>query len=90
MVHVWIYAGSRPFGFCVFGSGTISEDHVRKQIALLVDGDIEEGNESVTRTWLARHTVRTLLVDVPALLCFAEVLLCASGSSEPRGTAVFT
>lgn len=33
---------------------------------------IEEGNEAALRTWLGWHTVRTLLVDIPALWCFAE------------------
>jgi hypothetical protein len=35
-------------------------------------GRIEEGNERALRTWLGWHTVRTLLVDIPALWCFAE------------------
>jgi hypothetical protein len=34
--------------------------------------EMEEDNESALRTWLGWHTVRTLLVDVPALWCFAE------------------
>ena len=34
--------------------------------------EIEEENETALRTWLGWHTVRTLLVDVPALWCFAE------------------
>lgn len=33
---------------------------------------IEEGNEDALKTWLGWHTVRTLLVDIPALWCFAE------------------
>jgi hypothetical protein len=33
---------------------------------------IEEDNEGALRTWLTWHTVRTLLVDIPALWCFAE------------------
>lgn len=36
------------------------------------DREIEEVNESALRAWLNWHTVRTLLVDVPALWCFAE------------------
>ena len=33
---------------------------------------IEDGNESALKTWLGWHTARTLLVDIPALWCFAE------------------
>lgn len=33
---------------------------------------IEEANEGALRTWLGWHTARTLLVDIPALWCFAE------------------
>lgn len=33
---------------------------------------IEQSNEDALRTWLAWHTVRTVLVDIPALWCFAE------------------
>jgi hypothetical protein len=33
---------------------------------------IEEGNEGAMRTWLGWHTVRTLLIDIPALWCFSE------------------
>jgi hypothetical protein len=36
------------------------------------DREIEEVNENALRAWLNWHTVRTLLVDVPALWCFAE------------------
>jgi len=32
----------------------------------------EEKNREEMKTWLAIHTVRTLLVDLPALWCFAE------------------
>jgi hypothetical protein len=34
--------------------------------------EIEEVNEGALRTWLGWHTVRTVLVDIPALWCFAE------------------
>jgi len=33
---------------------------------------VEETNEGALRTWLGWHTLRTLLVDIPALWCFAE------------------
>lgn len=33
---------------------------------------LEAGNEGALRTWLGWHTARTLLVDIPALWCFAE------------------
>ena len=33
---------------------------------------IEERNEGAMKTWLWWHTVRTLLLDIPALWCFAE------------------
>lgn len=36
------------------------------------DREIKEVNENALRAWLNWHTVRTLLVDVPALWCFAE------------------
>ncbi|KAK4636190.1 hypothetical protein CLAFUW4_01282 [Fulvia fulva] len=32
----------------------------------------EENNKENMKTWFTIHTVRTLLVDVPALWCFAE------------------
>ena len=44
-------------------AGKSSDENVTK---------IEEGNEAALRTWLGWHTVRTLLVDIPALWCFAE------------------
>jgi hypothetical protein len=34
--------------------------------------EVEDGNEAALRTWLSWHTVRTLLVDIPALWCSAE------------------
>jgi hypothetical protein len=34
--------------------------------------EVEDGNEAALRTWLSWHTVRTLLVDIPALCCSAE------------------
>lgn len=33
---------------------------------------VVEANEGALRSWLSWHTVRTVLVDVPALWCFAE------------------
>lgn len=37
------------------------------------EGDaVEKKNEEALKTWLGWHTVRTVLVDVPALWCFAE------------------
>jgi hypothetical protein len=33
---------------------------------------LEEGNRREMRTWFLWHSVRTVLVDVPALWCFAE------------------
>ena len=38
----------------------------------LNEGEIERGNRVDMRTWFVWHTVRTVLVDVPALWCFAE------------------
>jgi hypothetical protein len=40
--------------------------------ALMANGETEEVNEAAMRTWLAWHTVKTLLADMPALWCFAE------------------
>lgn len=32
----------------------------------------EENNKENMKTWFTIHTVRTLLIDLPALWCFAE------------------
>lgn len=36
------------------------------------EDEVVEANEGALRAWLSWHTVRTVLVDVPALWCFAE------------------
>lgn len=36
------------------------------------EADIEQTNKEEMRNWLVIHAVRTVLVDLPALLCFAE------------------
>jgi hypothetical protein len=37
-----------------------------------IGSKVEDQNESALRAWMGWHTVRTLLVDIPALWCFAE------------------
>ena len=34
--------------------------------------ETQKGNREEMKTWLMWHTVRTVLVDLPALWCFAE------------------
>lgn len=34
--------------------------------------EIEEANEKELEKWLVRHTIRTLTMDLAALVCFAE------------------
>ena len=36
------------------------------------ESDIEASNKEEMKTWFQWHTVRTVLVDLPALWCFAE------------------
>ncbi|KAK5120299.1 hypothetical protein LTR85_006505 [Meristemomyces frigidus] len=43
-----------------------------KEGSVKSENEIDEANREEMRTWFLWHTVRTLLVDTPALLCFAE------------------
>ena len=36
------------------------------------DEAIEQSNRADMKTWLTWHTVRTVVMDLPALWCFAE------------------
>ncbi|KAK3111535.1 hypothetical protein LTR53_012369 [Teratosphaeriaceae sp. CCFEE 6253] len=42
------------------------------QSSTLDEEDADRRNREEMKTWLTVHTARTLLVDLPALLCFAE------------------
>ena len=49
-------------------------DAVDKPVDYVADQRVEENNRVQQGRWLRWHTVRTVLVDIPAVWCFAKGL----------------
>lgn len=72
----YLYGSALAFGhfaFQPFISGVNQRmAQASKEDTAKTEDELDELNRKEMGTWLTIHTIRTLLVDIPALWCFAE------------------
>jgi hypothetical protein len=62
----------RHLAFLPLVAGPIRKMTKAKKSSSETGRKVEDQNEGALRAWMGWHTARTLLVDLPALWCFAE------------------